>query len=80
MNAYVSPEERQLLPSNHLSYPQHYAEASYRQRGGLSSLVGRVRAYFAQRAMLAELNSLSDRELADIGLNRSSLPEMLARR
>ena len=78
MNAYVSREERQVLPADLISYPQHYAEASYRRRFRLSALLGRVRAYFKQRAVLAELNRLSDRELADIGLSRTTIPSVFA--
>ncbi len=80
MNAYVSQEERQVLPADYISYPQHYAEASYRRRSGLSALVGRVRAYFQQRAVLAELDQLSERELADIGLSRATLRSAVSRR
>ncbi len=73
MNAYVSQEERQVLPSNLISYPEHYAEASYRQRSKLSAVVEWVRGYFERRAILAELESLSERELNDIGLSRAGL-------
>ena len=78
MNAYVSREERQVLPADLISYPEHYAEASYRRRFRLSALAGRVSEYFKQRAVLAELSRLSDRELADIGLNRSTIPSVFA--
>ena len=78
MNAYVSREERQVLPTNLISYPEHYSEASYRRRFRLSALLGRVREHFKQRAVLAELNRLSDRELADIGLSRSTIPSVFA--
>ncbi len=80
MNAYVSPEERQALPASQISYPQHYAEANYRQRSRLSALLGRVRAYFDQRAVLGELDRLSDRELADIGLSRATIPSVFSDR
>ena len=73
MNAYVSPEERQVLPATLISYPEHHAEASYRQRTKLSAVVEWVRGYFERRAILAELNSLSERELNDIGLSRAGL-------
>ena len=80
MNAYVSQEERQVLPPSMISYPEHHAEASYRRRFRLSALLGRVRAYFQQRAVLAELDRLSDRELADIGLSRATIPTVFSHR
>jgi uncharacterized protein YjiS (DUF1127 family) len=79
MNAYVSKEELALLPPDRISYPEHYAEASHRGRSWLEMLAGRVRSYFRMRATLQELNTLTDRELADIGLSRSNLAETVAR-
>ena len=73
MNAYVSQEERQVLPADLISYPEHYAEANYRRRSTLSAAIEWVRGYFERRAILAELNSLSERELNDIGLSRAAL-------
>ena len=74
MNAYTTKEELALLPANRVSYPEHYAEAREQTREGRGSILGRIAAFFARQRVLAELNSLSDRELLDIGLSRSELP------
>ena len=74
MNAYTTKEELALLPANRVSYPEHYAEAreqSVERRGGI---LARIAAFFERQRVLSELNSLSDRELLDIGLSRSELP------
>ncbi len=72
MNAFVSKEEMALLPSNRISYPEHYADASY-QRGARIGIVARIRRWMERQSALSELASLTDRELADIGLVRSEL-------
>ncbi len=71
MNAFVSKEELALLPANRISYPEHYAEAQSRR--SKPSLFARIRTWMERRSVLAELGSLSERELADIGLNRADL-------
>jgi uncharacterized protein YjiS (DUF1127 family) len=40
----------------------------------LLSLIQMIRAFRNYRRTVAELSQLSDRELADIGLNRSDIP------
>ena len=72
MNAFVSKEELALVPANRISYPEHYADARV-QRQAETGLVGRLRAWFARQQAMSELSSLTDRELADIGLNRAEL-------
>ena len=74
MNAYTTKEELALLPSNRVSYPEHYAEAREERRSAFAGLVQRLTAYFERQRVLSELNGLSDRELIDIGLNRADLP------
>ena len=39
-------------------------------------LFARIRAWIARRSVLAELGELTDRELADIGLNRADLHQV----
>ena len=73
MNAYTSKEELTLLPANRVSYPEHYNEARSQSSVG-GGIVSRIVGYFARQRTLSELNSLSDRELIDIGLTRSELP------
>ncbi len=42
----------------------------------LGDALAHLVAYFRRGAVLAELNSLDDRELADIGLSRSNLAQV----
>ena len=42
----------------------------------LLSLIQMIRAFRNYRRTVAELSQLSDRELADIGLNRSDIPRV----
>ncbi len=84
MNAHVSKEEIALLMPNSLSHyfkdevpymPQPEAQGPGlfgRIATGLRWLV----ALPARRSVISELQSLSDRELADIGLSRSELPRV----
>ena len=71
MNAFVSKEELALLPAPRINYPEHFAEA--RSRRSKPGVVARLRAWLERRSVAAELNALSDRELADIGLSRADL-------
>ncbi|HTC08009.1 MAG TPA: DUF1127 domain-containing protein [Acetobacteraceae bacterium] len=43
---------------------------------GLAFLVAGVRSWAGRQVTLAEMDSMSDRELADIGLTRSDLPRV----
>jgi uncharacterized protein YjiS (DUF1127 family) len=69
MNAYTSQEELALLPSNRISYAEHYATANSRR----TSLRARIAGFFERQATLTELRRMTDRELADIGLNRGEV-------
>jgi uncharacterized protein YjiS (DUF1127 family) len=69
MNAYSSQEELALLPSNRISYAEHYATADSRRVG----LRARIAAFFKRQATLNELRQMTDRELSDIGLHRGDL-------
>ena len=90
MNARVAKEEIALLMPTTLS---HYAdEPRLDQQDNRPGLMNRLSAAVAwiadlprRRSVIAELNELSDHELADIGLNRSELnrvfdPEFAATR
>lgn len=78
MNARVAKEEIALLMPTTLS---HYADEPRLTpesdkptlMSTLASAVRWVADLPRRRAVLAELNELSDHELADIGLNRSEL-------
>jgi len=84
MNAPLAKEQIALLMSDSLTYRSTVVEGtdgtiattktaprSLSQRIG--SLVSALLAIPRRRAVLDELSSLSDRELADIGLNRAEL-------
>ncbi len=71
MNAFVSKEELALLPATRINYPEHYADAQSRR--SKPGVFARLRAWLDRRSVAAELNALSDRELADIGLTRADL-------
>ena len=43
---------------------------------GLAFLVSKVTAWASKQVTLAEMDSMSDRELADIGLNRADVPRV----
>ena len=84
MNAPLAKEQIALLMSDSLTYRStvvegtdstitttNYAPRSLFQRIG--GLVSTLLAMPRRRAVLDELSSLSDRELADIGLSRAEL-------
>jgi uncharacterized protein YjiS (DUF1127 family) len=73
MNAYVTKEELNLLQSSRVSYPQHVADAQASRAGSRLGLFGRIGAFLERQRVLAELNTLTDRELADIGLTRGEM-------
>ncbi len=84
MNAPLAKEQIALLMSDSLTYRSMVVEgtdgtivdANPAPRGlvqRISSLVSALLAIPRRRAVLDELSSLSDRELADIGLNRAEL-------
>ncbi len=71
MNAFVSKEELTLLPTTRINYPEHFADA--RSRRSKPGLFARIRAWMERQSVLSELNDLTDRELADIGLSRADI-------
>ncbi len=84
MNAPLAKEQIALLMSDSLTYRSTVvegtdgtiADTNPAPRGLFQRLGGLVSAMLAmprRRAVLDELSSLSDRELADIGLNRAEL-------
>ncbi len=84
MNAPLSKEQIALLMSDSLTYRSPVvegtdgtvADAGPARRSlwqHLTGLVSGLLAFSRRRAVLDELASLSDRELADIGLNRAEL-------
>jgi uncharacterized protein YjiS (DUF1127 family) len=74
MNAFVSKEELAFRPSAAISFPEHYADAQSQNRK--PGVFARIRAWLDRQTVLAELNTLSDRELNDIGLSRAELPRV----
>ncbi len=78
MNAYTSKDELALLGSSNVSHPQHIADANSRHVGLVAAIAGRVRGYLARQRTLSELHSLTDRELADIGLHRAQLNDVFS--
>ncbi len=79
MNAPLTKEHIALLMSDSLTYRTPSVEAAA-PRPAPVGLFGRLRAAAAhlaslprRRAVLDELSTLTDRELADIGLNRNEL-------
>ncbi|AHY50338.1 hypothetical protein BJS_03181 [Bradyrhizobium japonicum SEMIA 5079] len=54
------------------------AESSYRRLPMLLSLIRMIQAFRDYQRNVAELSQLSDRELADIGLDRSDIPRVAA--
>lgn len=86
MNAPLAKEQITLLMSNTVSYPDAAVQGTRSHPTGLALLAQRVKdavRFVAElpqrRAVIDELSRLSDRELADIGLNRASLSEVFSR-
>ncbi len=50
--------------------------AGWRIAAALASLLRAVTTWFEKQGTLAEMQQMSDRELADIGLTRSDLPRI----
>ncbi len=69
MNAYTRQEELAFLSSDRVSHAEHYAAAESRRVG----LRARITAFFERQMTLNELRGMTDRELADIGLNRGDV-------
>ncbi len=74
MNAFVSKEELALLPASRINYPEHYADAE--RQNSKPGVFARIRAWLDRQSVQAELNNLTDRELADIGLSRANLGQV----
>ena len=79
MNAPLAKEQIALLMSDSLTYrtPNVEAGQTTSRPNGLFARLRAVVAHLAslpqRRAVLDELSTLTDRELADIGLNRGEL-------
>ncbi len=86
MTAYTPKHELGFKLPEMLSYHSTWDDADYepvlprRPRGGLSAALTAAAAAIARyrdrRATVAELSSMSDRELADIGINRYDIPRI----
>jgi uncharacterized protein YjiS (DUF1127 family) len=87
MNAPLAKEQIALLMSDSLTYRSPVVEGtdgtvadanpaprSLLQRFG--AVISGLTAFSRRRAVLQELSSLSDRELADIGLSRAELSQV----
>lgn len=77
MNAPLTKEQMPLLMSDSLTYRIPSAKAAPRPAIGLFARLRTAAAYLValpqRRAVMDELSLLTDRELADIGLNRNEL-------
>ena len=81
MNAPLSKEQIALLMSDHMTVRSHplpgtdgtIDDRAEPRSGFLSRLAAAVRTWTERRAVIAELRNLSDRDLADIGLNRADM-------
>jgi len=80
MNAYTPHRELDLLPANRMSNPTARAVPARRpSKGVLGSLLARFADIMHRRSVIGELNDLSDRELADIGLTRAEVRHVFDR-
>ena len=70
MNAPLSKEQIELLMSDRMSVRSHL------RPGFLARMRAALDTWLQRRAVLAELHGLSDRDLADIGLQRADLPRV----
>ena len=80
MNAPLTKEQTALLMSDSLTYRSSAVEGAGARpsiwqtlRQAVSGFAATLRAIPQRRAVLNELSTLTDRELADIGLHRSEL-------
>lgn len=85
MNAPLAKEQIALLMSDTVTYRASPVQGTGRTgRSGLARIISNaVRAvveFPRRQAVLNELSQLSDRELADIGLQRAELKQVLTRR
>jgi uncharacterized protein YjiS (DUF1127 family) len=76
---FVFPDSLSFAPDVEEGY-RNAAEAQLAYGQTLAHRFGdalaKVAAYFRRGEVLSELNSMSDRELSDIGLSRGSLPRV----
>ncbi len=80
MNAYTPYRELDLLPANRMSNPTARVMPTHRPtKGGFGALLARFADIMHRRSVIGELNDLSDRELADIGLNRAEVRHVFDR-
>lgn len=93
MSAHIAKEEMAILMPNSLSHyfkdEPEYLVVPEASGNGLFKRIGAVLRWIAEmparRSVMDELSTLTDRELADVGLSRSELtrvfdPEFSARR
>ncbi len=75
MNAPLSADQMALLMSNSLSFTGSVVEAArpFSMGARLRRFGAYLRSLPQRRAVMNELASLSDRELADIGLHRAEM-------
>ena len=77
MNAPLTKEQMPLLMSDSLTYYAPGIKATPRPATGLFARLCAAAAHLAslprRRAVMAELSLLTDRELADIGIDRNEL-------
>ncbi len=89
MNFPLTQKQIALLTPSSLTYSDRVVEsldrgvadrqAAKRGKGWLASLVGHIATFPRRYAVRAELETLSDRELADIGLHRAELGRVFDR-
>ena len=75
MNAPLNNSQVKLLMAESLSYraPMVDSPAPPQFGGLIGRIAARIAAAWHRRAVMDELSSLSDRDLADIGINRGDL-------